>query len=83
MTSIHAPRQKPTRSQRQAMAHATSLFLQACRASPDPTYLKRTRTELTRQGIRAAVAEHDTATLFDWLIEVMSYQGISAGLWPF
>ena len=35
------------------------------------------RANLTRQGIRAAVAQHDTPALFDWLIEVVSYQGIS------
>ena len=81
MTPILAPRHKPAPSQpqahQQAMAHATNLFLQACRASPDPAYLKRMRTELTKQGIRAAVAEHDTPALFDWLIDVMSYQGVS------
>lgn len=59
------------------MAFATDLILQTCRASPDPAYLKRMRASLTRQGIRAAVAEHDTPALFDWLIEVASYQGIS------
>lgn len=70
-------RPKSTRSQQQGIAFATSLILQTCRASPDPTYLKRMRASLTRQGIRAAVAEHDTSALFDWLIEVASYQGIS------
>jgi hypothetical protein len=66
------------------MAYAKSLFLQACRASPDPTYLRQMRTELTKQGIRAAVAEHDTPALFDWLIDVMSYQGVSdAVAWSF
>jgi hypothetical protein len=59
------------------MAYARSLMLQACRASPDPTYLKRMRTELTKQGIRTAVAEHNTPALFDWLTDVISYQGIS------
>ena len=77
MTPILAPRQRLTRSQPQAMAHATNFFLQACRASPDPSYLKRMRTELTKQGIRAAVAEHDTPALFDWLVDVTSYQGVS------
>ncbi len=77
MTLISAPHLKATRSHQQAMAHARSLVLQACRASPDPTYLKRMRTELTRQGIRAAVAEHDTPALYNWLVDVMSYQGVS------
>ncbi|WP_336490739.1 hypothetical protein [Methylobacterium nigriterrae] len=77
MSPVRGPHRKPTRSQQQAIAFAERLILQVCRASPDPTYLQRLRTNLTRQGIRAAVAEHNTPALFDWLMEVVSYQGIS------
>ena len=68
---------KFTEPRQRAIGFATNLILQTCRASPDPTYLKRMRANLTRQGIRTAVAQHDTPALFDWLIEVVSYQGIS------
>src|SRR3954465_13844588 len=77
MTPVPALHLPFTRRQQQAIAFATDLILQTCRASPDPTYLKRMRASLTRQGIRAAVAQHDTPALFDWLIDVVSYQGIS------
>ncbi len=59
------------------MAYATDLILQTCRASPDPTYLQRLRANLTRTGIRAAVAAHDTPALFGWLMDLLSYQGVS------
>src|SRR4051812_11370840 len=77
MIPVPLLRLKSTRSQQHAIAFATSLILQTCRASPDLTYLKRMRASLTRQGIRAAVAQRDTPALFDWLVEVASYQGIS------
>jgi len=59
------------------MAYATELIFETCRASPDPFYLRRLRTNLTRTGIRAAVATHDTPVLFGWLMDVLSYQGVS------
>src|SRR4051812_45236503 len=77
MTALPVLPPRSSRSQQQAIGFATELILQTCCASPDPTYLKRMRASLTRQGIRAAVAQHDTPALFDWLIEVASYQDIS------
>jgi hypothetical protein len=46
------------------------LVLHACRTIPDPTYLKRLRSSLTRTGISEAVAAHDTPALFTWLMDV-------------
>ncbi len=40
------------------------------------TYLAEARSELARDGIAAAVARHESPALFDWLMEVVSYQGI-------
>jgi hypothetical protein len=34
------------------------------------------RAELRAEGIPTAIRCHDTATLFDWLISALSYQGI-------
>jgi hypothetical protein len=67
----------PYRSSTHRLAFAEHLILQVCWRWPDSYYLKRIRTHLTKQGIRAAVAEHNTPALFDWLIDVASYQGIS------
>lgn len=44
-------------------------------ASPD--YLHEIATQLRAEGIQDAVARHDTAALFDWLITMVSLQGIS------
>ena len=35
------------------------------------------RAELRAEGIPTAIRRHDTATLFDWLVSALSYQGIS------
>jgi hypothetical protein len=35
------------------------------------------RSDVCGPKIRTAIARHDTPTLFDWLIEALSYQGIS------
>jgi hypothetical protein len=59
------------------MAYATDLILETYRVSPDPLYLRRLRTDLTRTGIKATVAAHDTPALFGWLMDVLSYQGVS------
>ena len=35
------------------------------------------RADLRAEGVPSAIRRHDTATLFDWLISALSYQGIS------
>jgi hypothetical protein len=35
------------------------------------------RADLRAEGIPSAIQRHDTATLFDWLVAALSYQGIS------
>ena len=78
MTSVPAPHPKPTRPPDQhGIAYATDLILLTCRASPDPFYLRRLRANLTRTGIKAAVTSHGTPVLFGWLMEILSYQGVS------
>src|SRR5215203_4406070 len=77
MTSVPAPPPKSTQSHQQAMAYVADLILQTCRASPEPFYLRRLRANLTRTGIKAAVTSHDTPILFGWLMDLLSYQGVS------
>src|SRR5215207_9636572 len=77
MTPLPAPRSTSARSHQRGMAYATDLILQTCRASPDPLYLRRLRANLTRTGIKAAVTSHDTPALFGWLMDLLSYQGVS------
>src|SRR3954465_2054782 len=77
MTPAPTSRPKSARSHQRGMAYATELILQTCCASPDPFYLRRLRTDLTRTGIKPAVAIRDTPVLFGWLMNVLSYQGVS------
>src|SRR3712207_3039890 len=65
------------RASSRRVVFAERLILQVCWEWPDRAYLKRIRANLTKQGIRAAVARHDTPALFDWLMEIANYQGIS------
>ncbi len=39
--------------------------------------LSDVRQRFARSGLTAAVARHDTPALFDWLMPVLSYQGVS------
>jgi hypothetical protein len=42
-----------------------------------PSYIDDVRAELGDRGIVRAITGHDTQVLFDWLMEVLSFQGIS------
>jgi len=48
-----------------------------CHEAGNPDLIRSLRVEFKRQGILAAVRGRDTATIFDWLFEALSYQGIS------
>ena len=60
-----------------AMTHALSLVDMVCRLAGPFAFVDEGRTALKRQGILAAVRRHDTPILFDWLMTVLSYQGIA------
>ena len=77
MISVLKPQPKSAQSHQRGMVYTTDLILQTCRASPDPFYLRRLRTDLTRTGIKATVSTHDTPVLFGWLMDLLSYQGVS------
>ena len=53
------------------LVHATS-----CLAG-SASFLDDVRAELRDRGVIRAVSDHDTPALFDWLIEALSFQGIS------
>ena len=62
--------------QRQAWKHLTAVTRPGLRLAP-PTYLDDIRSNLRANGMPEAVAAHDTAALFDWLVGVSQFQGIS------
>jgi hypothetical protein len=60
-----------------ALDHATRLVLRVCEIAGSASFLDNARRSLKAEGIAAAVRNHDTAALFDWLVEALSYQGIA------
>jgi hypothetical protein len=59
------------------LAYATRIVHAVCCLAGSPSYLDDLRTDLGARGVIRAVKKHDTPTLFDWLIETLSFQGIS------
>ncbi len=56
--------------------YAVDLVHTVCCLAGSPEFFDRDRTH-GKNGLTAAVERHDTARLFDWLVEALSYQGIA------
>jgi hypothetical protein len=59
------------------MHHALRLVQGVCRLAGPFSFIDEGRASLSRHGVLAAVRQHDTPTLFDWLMTVLSFQGIA------
>jgi hypothetical protein len=57
--------------------HAVTVIYRVCCLAGAADFLDDVRAELRSEGIPTAIRRHDTATLFDWLMASLSYQGIS------
>jgi hypothetical protein len=57
--------------------YAVGIVRTVCALAGNPGYLDDVTRELRARGILKAIDDHDTPKLFAWLIEAMSYQGIS------
>ena len=70
---------KPTRVRpgHEGLDHAVRLIRQVCQQSRCTNLIAETRASLRAEGITSAVRHHDSAALFDWLITMLSYRGIS------
>jgi hypothetical protein len=78
--SISPPRQRrsnPHRRETLAIDHAVSVVHSVCCLAGSASLIDDVRAELRADGIATAIRRHDTATLFDWLVAALSYQGIS------
>jgi hypothetical protein len=71
------PGRRPRAKNRTALDHATGLILRVCRIAGSPSFVDDARESLAAEGIHAAVRNRDTAALFDWLVSLLSYQGIA------
>jgi hypothetical protein len=58
-----------------ALDHATRLIHRVCCLAGSADFIDEIRTD--NGVIRSAIKRHDTAALFDWLMAMLSYQGVS------
>ena len=48
-----------------------------CEIAGAPSLIADSRVNMARHGVIAPVRRHDTPAIFDWLIDALSYQGVS------
>src|ERR1700731_5452916 len=60
-----------------AIHHAVRLIHAVCGLAGSPTLIDEIRADLRAEKVRAAIRNHNTAAVFDWLMAGLSYQGIS------
>ena len=60
-----------------ALDHAVRVVHSVCCLAGSASLIDDIRAELRAEGIPSAIRRHHTATLFDWLMSALSYQGIS------
>jgi hypothetical protein len=65
---------KPTSA---AIEHAVRLIHAVCGLAGSATLIDDIRGDLKADKVQAAIRNHDTAVVFDWLMAALSYQGIS------
>jgi hypothetical protein len=79
-TKTSPPRQRPSNPYHRktsAIDHAVRVVHSVCCLGGASSLIDDIRADLRAEGIPAAIRRHDTATLFDWLVSALSYQGIS------
>ena len=59
------------------LAYAVKIVHSVCCLAGSQSYIDDVRANLSDRGIIRAIRDHDTPALFDWLIEDLSFQGIS------
>jgi hypothetical protein len=57
--------------------YAVQLVHATCCLAGSASYLDDVRADLRDRGVIRAVRDHDTPAVFDWLVEMLSFQGIS------
>jgi hypothetical protein len=72
-------RQKHPKNHNQTAAvdHAVRVIYRICCLAGAPNLINDIRAELDAEKVRAAIRNHETATVFDWLIAALCYQGIA------
>jgi hypothetical protein len=60
-----------------ALDHATRVIYRVCCLAGSANLIDKIRVGLEVEGVRAAMRKRDSAAVFDWLVEALSYQGIA------
>jgi hypothetical protein len=84
MATTTRPRRRHRRQQKYpknhngpAIDHAVRLIRAICGLAGSATLIDDARADLTTDKVRGAIRRYDSATVFDWLMASLSYQGIS------
>ncbi len=67
-------------NQTPALAHAVAIVERVCQIAGKPSFLADLRARLRRAGVLAAIENRNTPALFDWLMWILSFQGIADGV---
>jgi hypothetical protein len=59
------------------LGRAARLVRHICETAGATSIIDDARVGLARHGVIAAIQHHDTPAIFDWLIDALSYQGVS------
>jgi hypothetical protein len=60
-----------------SFGRSMQLVCRICEIAGAPYFIDDSRVGLARSGVIAAVQRHNTPAIFDWLIDALSYQGVS------
>jgi hypothetical protein len=71
------PGPAPTKTTRLDLGHSVLLVHRVCEIAGALSIIEDSRVALARHGVITAVQRHDTPVIFGWLIEAISYQGVS------
>src|SRR3954470_16722520 len=58
-------------------SRSVQLVRRICEVAGARSLIDDSRLGLARQGVIAAVRRHNTPVIFDWLVDALSYQGVS------
>jgi hypothetical protein len=61
----------------EGIGYATQLITRVCQRAGSSAFVDDARASMEAEGVAAAVRERNTPALFNWLVAVLSYQGIS------
>jgi len=59
------------------LRHARVLITDVCEVAGSPSLIEDAGEELAQAGVIEAIRRHDNATIFNWLMDAVSYQGVS------